>query len=101
MLDLNLILIQVSLEVSLERFVKIQKIVQIKIEERVWGNKMLETNQIRKKLDNLSEKIWKRVENHIKKDDMTQTREALLRLIYIIKSNVIRKKAIKRNTNRI
>ena len=46
---------------------------------------MLKTNQIKKELDNLVEKIKKRVKKHINNNNVTWTKEALLRLIYIKK----------------
>lgn len=71
MSDLNLASIQVELGVFLERFSKIQDIVQTEVEEAGLGKKTLETNQMRKKFDNLAEKIRKRVEKHINSNDIT------------------------------
>lgn len=51
---------------------------------------MLETNQMRNKLDNLAKEIKKRVKKHINNDDMIQIREAVLKVIYIKKRNVTR-----------
>ncbi len=64
------------------------------------GRKTLGTNQMRKELDNLAEKIRERVKKHINDDDVTWTREALLRLIYIEKGNVVRRKAVKGSSDR-
>ncbi len=78
----------------------IRKIVQIEAEEAGLEKKTLKTNQMRKELDNLTEKIRERVKKHIYNDDMTWTREALLRLIHIKKGNMIRRKAVKENDDR-
>ncbi len=58
------------------------------------------THQIRKKLDNLAEKIREWVKKHINNDDVTWTREALLRLIHIEKGNVARRKAGKGSSDK-
>ncbi len=100
MSDLNLASIQAGLGVSLERFSKIREIVQIEAEEAGLGKKTLGTNQMRKELDNLAEKIRERVKKHINNDDVTWTREALLRLIHIEKGNVARQKAVKGSSDR-
>ena len=71
MLDLNLALIQTSLKVSLEKFSKIWEIVQTEAEEVGLGKKMLETSQMRKKLDNLAKKTRKRVKKHINNNNVT------------------------------
>ena len=78
MLDLNLALIQADLRVFLEIFLKIPEIVQIEAEKAGLGKKMLKTNQITKKLDNLLEKIKERVKKHINNDNVTWTKKALL-----------------------
>ena len=83
MSNLNLALIQAGLGVSLERFLKIQEIVQIKVKEAYLGEKTLKTNQMRKEFDNLVEKIRERVKKYINNNNVTWTREALLRLIHI------------------
>lgn len=62
-------LIQAGLRVSLEKFTKICEIVQTKAKKKGLGNEMLETNQIREELDNLVEKIRKKVEKHIKNNN--------------------------------
>ena len=90
MLNLNLALIQVGLEVSLERFSKIREIVQIEMEEVNLRKKTLETNEMRKELNNLVEKIRKRVKKYISNNNMTWTRKTLLKLIDIEKKNVAR-----------
>lgn len=64
MSDINLVSIQAGLGVSLERFAKIYKIVQIEAEKGGLGNKTLKTNQMKKELDNLVKKIKKKVEKH-------------------------------------
>lgn len=46
----------------LERFSKIRKKVQTKIEKASLGQKTLNTNQKKKKLDNLSGKIKEKIE---------------------------------------
>lgn len=55
---------------SLERFAKLREIVQIKAEERGLGKKNLETHQIKKELNNLIEKIRKRVKKHKRQCDL-------------------------------
>lgn len=62
---------------------------------------MLETNQMRKKFDNLVEKIRKRVKKHIKNNDVTWTKEALLKLIHIEQRNVAKQKSVKENSDRV
>lgn len=99
--NLNLALIQVGLRVSLERFLKIREIIQTEAEKAGLGNKTLETNPMRKELDNLVEKIKKKVKKHINSNDMTWTREVLLRLIHIKKRNVARRKLVKKNGDRV
>ncbi len=100
MLDLNQVSIQAGLRMSLERFSKIREIVQTEAEEAGLGKKTLGTNQMRKELDNLAEKIRERVKKHINNNNVTWTREALLRLIYIEKKNVARRKAVKESSDR-
>ena len=70
---------------SLEKFLKIKKIVQIEAEKTSLGKKTLETNQMRKEFNNLTKKIKERIEKYINKYNLTWTRIALLRLIYIKK----------------
>ncbi len=65
-----------------------------------FGKKTLETNEMRKELDNLTEKRRKRVKKHINNDDMTWTKEALLRLIHIKKRNMARQKVVKGTSDR-
>ena len=93
--DVNLASIQAGLRVSLERFSKIREIVQIEAEKAGLRKKTLRTNQIKKELDNLIEKIKERVKKHIKNDNMTWTREALLKLIHIEKRNLAKQKSVK------
>ncbi len=71
MLDLNQTLIQAGLGESLKRFSKIREIVQIEAKEAGLGKKTLGTNQMRKELDNLAEKIRERVKKHINNDNVT------------------------------
>lgn len=71
MLDLNLALIKTGLGISLERFAKLREIVQTKAKKVGLGKKMLKTNQMRKKFDNLVEKIRKRVKKYIKNNKVT------------------------------
>lgn len=56
---------------------------------------------MRKELNNLAEKIRKRVEKYINSNDMTWTREALLRLIHIKKGNLARQKSVKGNGDKV
>ncbi len=100
MSDLNLASIQAGLGVSLERFSKIREIVQTEVEKGGLGKKTLGTNQMRKEFDNLAEKIREKGKKHINNDDVTSTREALLRLIHIEKGNVARRKAVKGSSDR-
>lgn len=60
MSDLNLELIQAGLGVSLKKFSKIRKIVQIEVEKAGFGKKTLETNQMNKKLVILQKNLRKR-----------------------------------------
>ncbi len=57
----------------------------MEVEEAGLGKKILKTNQMRKKLDNLAKKIRERVEKHKNNSNVTWTKKALLRLIYIKK----------------
>lgn len=66
MSNLNLVLIQVDLEVSLSKFMKIQKRVQKKVEEMGLRKKILGTNLIKKELDKLAKQIRLKVQKHIK-----------------------------------
>ncbi len=45
---------------------------------------------MRKELDNLAKKIRERVKKHISNNDVTWTKETLLRLIHIKKRNMAR-----------
>lgn len=56
---------------------------------------------MKKKLDNYVEKISKKVEKDINNNDMTWTKEALLKLIYIEKRNIVRQKSFKKDGDRI
>ncbi len=58
------------MEVFLERFSKVEEVVQTETKEVNLREKILETNQMRKKLDNLAKKIKKRVKKHINNDDV-------------------------------
>ena len=71
MLDLNLALIQAGLGVSLERFSKIWEIMQTEAEEANLGKKTLGTNQMKKKFDNLAEKIREKMKKHINNNNIT------------------------------
>ena len=51
---------------------------------------MLRTNQIKKKLDNFTKKIKKKVEKYINSNNMIWIKEILLKLIYIEKKNLVR-----------
>ncbi len=51
---------------------------------------------MRKEFDNLAEKIREKVKKHINNDNVTWTREALLRLIHIERRNVARQKSVKK-----
>ena len=64
------------------------------------GKKTLGTNQMRNKLDILAKQIKLRVQKHIKSNNVKQTQEALLRLIYIEKENIARRKSVKKNDDR-
>lgn len=55
----------------LEKFSKMQEIVQIEAKEVGLKKKMLRTNKIKKKLNNLSKKIKKNVEKYINNDNVT------------------------------
>ena len=54
---------------------------------------------MRKKLDNLVEKIKEKMKKHIKNNDVTWTKEILLKLIYIEKRNMARQKSVKKSGN--
>ncbi len=82
------------------RFSKIREIVQKQAEEACLGKKTLETNQMRKELDNLAEKIRERVKKHINNDNVIWARKALLRLIHIENRNVARQKLVKGSGDR-
>ena len=56
---------------------------------------------MRIELDNLAEKIKERMKKHINNDNVTYTRETLLRLIYIEKKYVVRQKSVKRSGDRV
>lgn len=101
MSDLKLALIQAGFRMSLERFIKMYEIIQTKVKEGNLENKMLKTNHMKKKLDNLVEKIQKRVKKYIKNYNITQTKEALLRLIHIEKRNMVRQIIVRRNGDKI
>ena len=60
MSDLNLASIQADLGVSLERFSQKREIIQTKTEEADLRKKQLGINQMRKKFDDLAEKIKKK-----------------------------------------
>ena len=100
MSNLKLTSIQTGLRVSLARFMKIREIVWKKAEEACLGKKILGTNQKRKKLNILAEKIKLRVQKYIKSNDIMWTQEALLRLIHIEKGNVACRKLAKKNDDR-
>ena len=95
MSNLNLVSIQISLGIFLERFSKIREIVQIEAKDAGLGKKTLKTNQMKKELNNLTEKIKERIKKYINNDDVTYTREVLLKLICIEKRNVVRSKSVK------
>lgn len=55
---------------------------------------------MKKKLDNLAEKIKKKMKKYINSDNVTWTREALLRLIYIKKGHMTKQKSVRGNSNK-
>lgn len=55
---------------------------------------------MRKKLNNLAEKIREKVKKYINNNNMTWTRETLLRLIYIKKRNIAKWKIVKKTVTK-
>ncbi len=49
---------------------------------------------MRKKLENLAKKIKKMIKKHINSNNVTWTRETLLKLIYIKKINLAKQKSV-------
>lgn len=82
-------------------FAKLHEIIQTEAKKAGLGKRMLETNQMRKEFDNLVEKIRKRVKKHIKNNNMTWTRKALLRLIHIEQRNVAKQKSVKEDSDKV
>lgn len=88
--------IRTALGVSDSGFAKIRQTVQDEVQREGLVTKFLGTNQMRKSLDELVERIRTKVEQHITSTDRNRVGEALLRLIHVEKSNISQRVAVTR-----
>lgn len=86
--------IRTGLGVSDSEFAKIRQTVQDEVQREGLETKFLGTNQMRKNLDELVERIRTKVEQHITSTDRNRVGEALLRLIHVEKSNISQRVAV-------
>lgn len=85
-----------DLGVSDSGFAKIRQAIQDEVQREGLETKFLGTNQMRKNLDELVERIRTKVEQHITSTDRNRVGEALLRLIHVEKSNISQRVAVMR-----
>lgn len=85
-----------DLGVSDSGFAKIRQTIQDEVQHEGLETKFLGTNQMRKNLDELVERIRTKVEQHITSTDRNRVGEALLRLIHVEKSNISQRVAVMR-----
>lgn len=88
--------IRTSLGVSESVFTRIRQTVQEEVQRERLDAKFLGTNQMRKNLDELVERIRTKVEQHITSTDRNRVGAALLRLIHVEKSNIAQCVAVAR-----
>lgn len=88
--------IRTGLGVSDSGFARIRQTVQDEVQREGLETIFLGTNQMRKNLDELVERIRTKVEQHITSTDRNRVGEALLRLIHVEKSNIAQRVAVTR-----
>lgn len=85
-----------DLGVSDSGFAKIRQTIKDEVQREGLETKFLGTDQMRKNLDEMVERIRTKVEQHITSTDRNRVGEALLRLIHVEKSNFAQRVAVLR-----